>query len=88
MQMKWISVKEALPKCLRRKRGSFCCVVVLIWPRDPMQTACNGFTYYGQLAGRPEFFTEGGPVMGVTHWMPMPEGPKVSSKRKPVRKKG
>ena len=37
----------------------------------------DGFAYYGRRAtGKPAFYLHGAEMYGVTHWMPMPDGPK------------
>lgn len=76
----WIKVDEAKPKCPRGADAFG--TPVLIWPRKPSPhdmkgTRVDGFAYYGRRAtGRPAFYLYGAEFHGVTHWMPMPEGPK------------
>ena len=66
----WIAVAKRLPKCPRSKDalGTPC----LIWPRQEI-----GVAYYGKRAtGKPAFYLYGAEILGVTHWMPLPEAPK------------
>ena len=76
--MKWISVKTKRPHCKRDlwSLGT----PVLIWPPNPNDinsTDLHGFAFYGRRAtGRPAFYLYGCEIHGVTHWMPMPKGPK------------
>jgi hypothetical protein len=81
--MNWISVNDKLPSCSRNPdaRG----VAVLIWPRTPLDnTDVDGFCYFGRRAtGQSAFFyLFGSEINGVTHWMPMPEGPKERRTKK------
>lgn len=75
-QLKWISVKERKPKCSKNKDALG--TPVLIWPRDPMDyPGIDGQVYYGRRAtgNRPTFYKYGLAIVGVTHWMYMPDGP-------------
>lgn len=73
---KWIDCKSRLPD---HPRGEYALgVPVLIWPRCD-QT--YGFAFYGKRAtGKPAFYLHGAEVYNVTHWMPVPNGPKRSAK--------
>ena len=69
--MKWIKCSEKKPTCDRGKnaRGP----LVLVWPRDNNE----GLAFYGRRASvRANFYLYGAVVSGITHWMPMPPGPK------------
>ena len=75
--MRWIKVREAKPPCSRDKDALG--TPVLIWPRNPQpeQGGVDGHAYYGRRAtGLPRFYKYGAVIYGVTHWMPLPEGPK------------
>lgn len=74
----WIPVSVRKPRC-RMEFGT----PVLIWPRnggvDYEGYGIDGFAYYGRRAtpsSRPEFYLFGIVLLGVTHWQPMPEGPR------------
>ena len=68
--MGWISVKKALPKCDRRPYSFG--VLVLVWPRTD-----NGIAFYGKrFTSRPSFYLYGIVLDGITHWQPLPDGPK------------
>ena len=68
---KWLSVKMVKPKCSRNPDGAV--EPVMIWPHG----ISDGFAYYGRRAtGRPAFYIYGAEVYGVTHWQPLPKGPK------------
>lgn len=70
--MKWTPVSEAKPPCSRDDYALG--TPVLIWPR----LTTDGFAYYGRRAtGRPDFYLHGAALVGVTHWMSMPKGPKA-----------
>jgi len=74
--MQWLNVKDAKPKCSRNVDALG--TPVLIWPRNPTQneTGVDGFAYYGRrVTGKPTFYIFGAEVLGVTHWMPLPNGP-------------
>lgn len=74
--MTWISVKKRHPKCSRNKDSLG--IPVLIWPRNPQpeQGGIDGHAYFGRRAtGRPRFYKYGAEIQGVTHWMPLPDGP-------------
>ena len=74
----WISVKTKRPPCSRNPDAPG--TPVLYWPvttADSEAFGMDGFCYYGRRAtGRPEFYLFGAVVPGVTHWQPMPKGPK------------
>ena len=74
--MKWLDVKKTKPLCSRDKHvlGT----PVLIWPRNPLeQDNVDGHAYYGRRAtGRPAFYKYGAEILGVTHWMNLPDGPR------------
>lgn len=68
-QLKWISVKDALPETNSRV------VVLYRFPRSKMLFS-SVLDYYA-TDPKPHFqhtLGEGGPI--VTHWMPLPEPPK------------
>lgn len=67
---RWISVDVRLPPCPRGRDNLG--TQVLVWPYvDGSATA-----YYGRrVTGKPTFYLYGA-VARVTHWMPLPEGPK------------
>lgn len=68
--MGWISVKKALPKCPRGKDSPG--VLVLVWPRTDI-----GIAYYGRRVTRPSFYLYGVVLNDITHWQPLPDGPKI-----------
>jgi len=71
----WIPVKTAKPKCPRSQNSLG--TLVLILTRCPKGSSVSGFAYYGRRAtGKPAFYLFGAEIFGVTHWMPMPDGPK------------
>lgn len=77
----WLPVDVVKPSCPRDPNASG--TPVLIWPRNPGKDRfdnvhqIDGFCYYGRRAtGRPAFYLFGAAIHGVTHWQPMPEGPK------------
>lgn len=66
----WVSVDTRLPKCLRGRDDLG--TQVLVWPH----VDGSAVAFYGRRAtGRPTFYLYGA-VARVTHWMPLPEGPK------------
>ena len=69
---RWLKVGTTKPTC---PRGEYALgTPVLIWPRGPQ---ADGFAYYGRRAtGRPAFYLYGAEISDVTHWQPMPDGPK------------
>ena len=70
--MQWIGVKDRLPKC-DRKKDSFG-VPVLILPREKDNP--HGAAFYGKrITDKPCFYICGHIIQGVTHWMPLPDGP-------------
>ena len=73
--MKWRSVSVEKPRC---PRGSWAFgTPVLVWPRKQPGLTVDGFAYYGRRAtGKPAFYLHGAEMRGITHWMPMPDGPK------------
>ena len=75
----WFNVKTSRPPCSRDPFAPG--TPVLIWPRDPepdQQSRVDGFCYYGRRAtGKATFYLYGAEIIGVTHWQPMPEGPKA-----------
>jgi hypothetical protein len=74
---KWISVKDKMPPCPKGEMDLG--TEVLVWPR-PKTDMCSTLSklFYGRRAtGRPDFYRYGGAYYDVTHWMPLPEGPKV-----------
>jgi hypothetical protein len=77
MRNDWISVNDRKPTCKRDQNAIG--TPVLIWPRNPSSNPYNGldgFAYYGRRAtGRLAFYLYGAEIRGVTHWMPMPDGP-------------
>lgn len=82
MSDKWISVNDALPKCPRGP-GSLG-VPVLIWPRNTglPRVKAEGFAYFGRrLTIKPSFYLYGTLLHDVTHWMPLPRGPKKEKRR-------
>lgn len=72
----WISVKDRLPEC-NLTPDSFG-VQVLIWPHATFRgTADSAVAFYGcRVTNDPSFYLYGAVVDDVTHWMPLPEGPK------------
>jgi hypothetical protein len=78
MKDNWISVKVAKPHCPRNPNALG--TPVLIWPRDPIGDSTGiGYACFGRRAtGRPAFYLYGAEIHGVTHWQPLPEGPKVN----------
>lgn len=79
--MAWIPVTERKPPC---PKGEDLGTPVLIWPRnpDPSRHGTDGFCFYGRRAtSRPAFYIFGAPIEGVTHWMPLPEGPPNKKER-------
>jgi len=73
MSDNWISIKDAKPKYSRSKNSLG--TPVLVWPRQGL--ANDGFAYYGKrLSDKPNFYLYGAVLDGITHWQPMPEGPK------------
>ena len=77
--MNWIKIKKRNPPCSRDKNGLG--TPVLIWPRNPQleQGGVDGHAYYGRrVTGRPTFYKYGAEIHGITHWMPLPEGPEGS----------
>jgi len=77
MKENWFSVEMIRPRCPRDPDALG--TPILIWPRNPMNNDTGvGFAYYGRRAtGKPAFHLFGAEIFGVTHWMPMPEGPKL-----------
>ena len=77
MKTAWISVKKKKPVCSRDSLAPG--VSVLIWPRNPDDdmVEADGQAFYGRRAtgNRATFYKFGRVIRGVTHWMPMPEGP-------------
>jgi hypothetical protein len=74
MELRWLKVKEIKPYCSRDPNASG--TAVLIWPHNPAGVLVDGHAYYGRRAtGRPAFYKHGAELHGVTHWMPLPEGP-------------
>ena len=73
--VEWIDVKKKKPKCSRSKDALG--ISVLVWPPNGVgMVDIDGQAYYGRRAmGRPAFYKFGAEIYGVTHWMPMPEGP-------------
>lgn len=70
----WLDVKTVKPLCKRDPDALG--TPVLIWPRNSGGSNNDGFAYYGRRAtGEPGFYLHGAPIMGVTHWMPMPKRP-------------
>lgn len=76
----WIDLKVKKPPCKRDPDALG--TPVLIWPRSPAvngqdKGSYDGFCYYGKRAtGRPAFYLFGAEIHGVSHWQPMPDGPK------------
>lgn len=71
---KWISVKDRLPKC-DTQPDSFG-VEVLVWPQPHGVGMGQATAFYGaRVTDEPDFYLHGALVCGVTHWMPLPEGP-------------
>lgn len=72
----WIPVTDRLPEC-DIKPDSFG-VQVLIWPHATFRgTADSPTAFYGcRVTNDPSFYLYGAVVDGITHWMPLPEGPK------------
>lgn len=67
---RWVAVTESLPKCSRKRWSTG--VEVLVWPRTVVGTA-----FYGRrVTGEPMFYIYGAVLTNITHWMPLPEGPK------------
>ena len=68
----WLPVKMVKPPC-KRDPDAFG-TPVLIWPR----LGVDGFAYYGRRAtgNHATFYLHGAVLEGVTHWMPMPKGPR------------
>lgn len=67
----WIPVDKRKPA--KGQRLNALGVEVLIWPRDPD----NGTAFYGRRITHAACFYKHGAVLeGVTHWMPLPKGPK------------
>lgn len=66
----WVPVDERLPEC--PKSAHAIGVQVLVWPH------VNGsaVAFYGRRVTREPNFYLYGAVADVTHWMPLPEGPK------------
>lgn len=75
MKSKWISVKDALPEC-SKKPDSFG-VCVLVWPPIKEHGSSDlPIAFYGcRVTDEPSFYIYG-KIVDVTHWMPLPEGPK------------
>jgi hypothetical protein len=77
--MKWLPVEMIKPLCHRDPDALG--TPVLIWPRNPIGEpygGVDGHAYYGRRAtgNRPCFYKYGSEITGVTHWMPLPDGPK------------
>lgn len=76
--MKWINVKDELPKLTRsqRKPNAFG-VQVLIWPHFKTEgSSPSPYAFYGcRQTDEPNFYLYGR-VIDVTHWAPLPGGPK------------
>ena len=67
----WINVKARMPKCSRAP-GSLG-VEVLVWPHCDSGEAT---AFYGRrVTDKPAFYRYGALIGGITHWMPLPEGP-------------
>ena len=67
----WTRVDEKLPP-YNRKIGSHG-VEVLIWPA--MESGERTAFFGRRISQKPMFYRYGAPVHGVTHWMPVPDGP-------------
>lgn len=75
-QAEWIDITKRKPKGGRPGFG----VEVLVWPRD----FDSGTAFYGtRFSSRGCFYKYGARVEGVTHWMPLPEGPKAMTDAAP-----
>ena len=76
--MEWIPIAKKKPPCKRDPEAFG--TPVLIWPREPDpigSMGIDGHCYYGRRAtGNPAFYKYGAEIRGITHWMPMPTGPK------------
>ena len=77
---RWLPVSSVKPYCPRDVNALG--TPVLIWPRSPKAAlksmgGADGFAYYGRRATNyPAFYIHGAEIPGVTHWMPLPKGPK------------
>ena len=72
----WLKVEMVKPECPRDPDAFG--APVLIWPRNPHgnNSGIDGHCYYGRRAtGKPAFYKYGAEILGVTHWMPMPNEP-------------
>jgi hypothetical protein len=67
---RWVSVKDRLPDV--PKRGFLPGVQVLVWP----YAHGSAVAFYGRRYSRKAAFYLYGTLVEVTHWMPLPEGPK------------
>ncbi len=76
MQTKWISVNDRLPEC-DKTPDSFG-VQVLVYPHvKNFGTTTSPIAFYGtRVTDEPTFYFYGAVVNTITHWMPLPEGPK------------
>ena len=69
----WISVDDALPKTDVR---------VIVYCDDPFDitippSACTKILMIGYLDIDRDWYDSDGPLENITHWMPLPEPPKV-----------
>jgi len=75
----WIDVKKEKPECSLDPDALG--EPMLVWPRNPntrTHSHVDGHADYGRRAtGKPAFYKYGAEIRGVTHWMPMPNGPDV-----------
>lgn len=71
----WYRPEKSVPKC-DRKSGSFG-VQVLIWPPHEAEGSSDAYVaFYGcRVTDEPNFYLYGR-CIHVTHWMPLPHGPK------------
>ncbi len=72
----WLPVKPVKPLCPRDPNALG--TPVLVWPRHrPNVYGLDGFCYYGRRASaHPNFYLFGAVIHGITHWQPLPKGPK------------
>jgi len=74
--MGWYEIEQALPECdlMPNNFG----VQVLIWPpiKEPGCSEIRVAFYGCRQTDQPNFYMYGRVLHGITHWMPLPHGPK------------
>jgi hypothetical protein len=72
--MRWVSIKERLPKCDNEK-DSFG-VEVIVYPYIGDCDSAVGTAFFGKrITCNPSFYKYGALIDGITHWQPLPKAP-------------